>query len=587
VSRALVVLAASFGLGLALTLLAERVAPRLGVVARPKADRWHRREVPLLGGVAIAAGTTVPLLAAAPGDARVAVLVLAALAMAVIGLVDDVRSLSPQGKLLAQILLAVVLLHFGFELRTTGYAVVDVLVTLVWVVGITNAFNLLDNMDGLSATIALVTVAFRMLFFHWEGDAAGVTACAAFAGAVAGFLVRNHAPARIFMGDAGSLYLGFFLAGLSIGAPQAAYSRGVFAVLVIPVLLLLIPIFDTAFVTLTRMLAGRSPAVGGRDHTSHRLVAVGLSERQTVGLLAAISAAAGGVAVLSYRVGLTEAVVLLALLVIALVLLGVHLGRVRVVHSVEAPEKGTVLRLLADFQYKRQVATLALDVCLILVAYHAAYLIRFEESFGVYRDRLDASLPIVLPVQLVAFAGFGLYRSVWRYTGIADVIRIVKAATVGTMATLVVLIYATRFEGYSRTVFILDWVLLIVLVVGSRASFRLFGEFFRTRPESFARVLVYGAGGGGELLVRELQNNPALERVPVGFIDDDRSKHHTRIHGVPVLGGSESIESILAERGVAEVIVTSAKIGGGQLEQVAEACRRRDVPIRRATLKLE
>src|SRR2546430_14619275 len=145
-------------------------------------------------------------------------------------------------------------------------------------------------MNGLAATLAIVAAGFRLLFFHWENDQSGLQVSAMFIGAVAGFLARNFPPAKIFMGDTGSLFLGFFLAGLSLGTAERAYSRGVAAVLVIPVLLLLIPIFDTAFVTVTRLSSGRRVTVGGRDHTSHRLVAVGLSERRAVTLLALLAA---------------------------------------------------------------------------------------------------------------------------------------------------------------------------------------------------------------------------------------------------------------------------------------------------------
>src|SRR5207245_2293518 len=132
------------------------------------------------------------------------------------------------------------------------------------------------------AVVVARTSALRLVFFVWEGDLAGALVTVAFIGAVGGFLTRNFPPAKIFMGDTGSLFLGFFLAGLSLVADQSPYSRGVAAVLIIPVLLLSIPIFDTAFVTVTRIMTGRRVGVGGRDHTSHRLVAIGLSERQPV-----------------------------------------------------------------------------------------------------------------------------------------------------------------------------------------------------------------------------------------------------------------------------------------------------------------
>src|SRR3989442_1156288 len=586
-TQAAIVLVAAFALSVLLTRLMEPLARRLGFVSRPGADRWRRDAVPVLGGVAIVVATLLPAVVAARTEANFVALAIIAAAMALVGLVDDVRHLSPQAKLLAQLLLGSVLLSLGFALRLTGFPLADVLLTLFWVVGITNAFNLLDNMDGLAGTIAIVVAAFRLLFFVWDGDVAGILVTVAFIGAVAGFLVRNFPPAKIFMGDTGSLFLGFFLAGLSLAAGPNPYSRGVAAVLIIPVLLLSIPIFDTAFVTVTRIMTGRRVDVGGRDHTSHRPVAIGLGGRGTVLFLALLAASAGGVAVLSYRAGLGYAVVLLALLVIGRVLLGVHLGRVHVVEKVDATPGGAVVRLLADFQYKRQVFSLLLDACLIPLAYYSAYVIRFEDALPAYLGDFYRSLPAVLTIQLVVFAGFGLYRGIWQFTSVADMVRIAKATAVGTMASGVLLVYAPRFVGFSRTVFLLDALLLLVLVGGSRLSFRFLGEVFRGRPAAFSKVLVYGAGAGGELIVRELLNNRALERVPIGFVDDDRRKHATRIHGLPVFGGCDQLQAPVREHGVAEGIVSAAKIHGNGLDSVTEVCGRLAVPVRRGVFRLE
>jgi UDP-GlcNAc:undecaprenyl-phosphate GlcNAc-1-phosphate transferase len=573
---------AAFVVSLALTLAAERLAPRFGVVARPTADRWHRATVPLLGGVAIVAGTVVGVFAIAPVEPRVVILIASAALMAAVGLLDDIRPVKPQTKLVAQIVLAGVLLLFGFELNLTGYRLADTLLTLLWVVGLTNAFNLLDNMDGLAATVA-----FRSMFFLFENDLTGALACAAFAGGVSGFLVRNFPPAKIFMGDAGSLFLGFFLAGVSISAPAAAYSRGLVGVLVVPVLLFLIPIFDTAFVTVTRLLSGRSPAVGGRDHTSHRMVAIGLPERHVVLLLALFSTASGAIAVLSYQVGLSYTVALLALGLVGMLLLAVHLSRVQAAASGAPGRPGAVLALVADFPYKRQVATVLLDAALIPIAYYTAYVIRFEQNLPGRLAAFTASVPVVLVVQLATLTAFGLYRGIWRFTSLTDLWRIGQAVALGTVLAVFALTYVQRFIGYSRTVFVLYAVLLFLFIGAARASFRLFRYLLRAEPVEFSRVLIYGAGAGGELLLRELRNNPDLQRTPVGFVDDDRAKAATRIHGLPVLGDGEDLERVVRDYRINEVIISSAKIGGSTLEAAREVCARNGIPLRRAVLRLE
>ncbi|MBI4560757.1 MAG: glycosyl transferase, partial [Candidatus Rokubacteria bacterium] len=404
----------SFGLSLGLTLLCERLARRIGLVALPREDRWHGAPVPLLGGVAIVVGTLVPLAVSTAGTRDFLVLGLAALGMAAVGLVDDIYSLKPQLKLIAQIVIATALLYSGFLLRLSPSPLLNIFLTLLWIVGITNAFNLLDNMDGLAAGVAAIAAGSSLLLSLWELDSNGALAAAIFLGACLGFLPRNFPPARIFMGDAGSYFLGVFLAGLSLIA-QFPYSRGITAVLALPVLILLVPIFDTAFVTITRLFSGRPLAVGGRDHTSHRLVSVGVSERWAVVFFYGITASSGILAILSYQVGFSYSVVLLSLLVLVVVLLGVYLAGVRQVTVAPASRPGAVLHLVADFPYKRQVLTVALDLVLIVLAYYTAYLLRFEQGMASEVKRFFESLPLVLVSQLIALVATGLYRGVWRY----------------------------------------------------------------------------------------------------------------------------------------------------------------------------
>ena len=223
-----VILAAvlAFAVSFGLTVLVKRLAQRVGAVAVPVADRWHRGRVPLLGGLAIGAAVLVAAAVVPIRDIGMLWLLAGATVLLAVGTVDDLRPLKPQSKLVVQILVAAALAGLGLQLRLTGYAALDVLITLVWIVGITNALNLLDNMDGLAAGIAAITAGFRVVFLLADGNVEGAALAAAVVGASAGFLVHNFNPASIFMGDAGSLFLGVMVAGLSLvgGWP---YSRNV------------------------------------------------------------------------------------------------------------------------------------------------------------------------------------------------------------------------------------------------------------------------------------------------------------------------------------------------------------------------
>ena len=400
--------------------------------------------------------------------------------MGAVGLVDDVRPLRPPVKLVAQIVLAGLLVERDFVLRLTGVAVLDVVLTLIWVVGITNAFNLLDNMDGLAAGMAVIAGGFRLALFLLDGDLAAATMTAGFVGAVVGFLVRNAPPARIFMGDAGSLFLGFFLSGLCLVVDAAYYSRGITAVLAVPVLLVLIPIFDTTFVTVTRLLRGQPVSQGGRDHTSHRLVALGGSEGRALAVLYGLSIIGGGVALLTYRADLGTAVVLLPLLLVGLTLLGIHLSQVEVARAGPAVPGRAAVRLVQDFPYKREVGSVALDSVLIVVAYYAAYLLRFEETFAANEPMLIRTLVPVLVSSSPGSALLGAYRGMWRYTGLADLLRLGRGITAGHRGERPLPRSSRRGSPACRAPCSCSTGSFLAMLVGaSRASFRLLGEALR------------------------------------------------------------------------------------------------------------
>ena len=318
----------ALALSVILTALCKTLAHRLRAVDVPSADRWHREPVPLLGGVAIFLAVLIPNLFFFPAlNDPIRILLAGGSVIFILGLVDDFRPLEPRTKLVVQILVAAALVALGLQLRLTSYPMLNITVTLVWVVGIVNAFNLLDNMDGLAAGIGVIAGCFRLALFLIDGNGPEALVTAIFIGATAGFLVHNMHPASIFMGDAGSLFLGFYLAGLCL-IGDWPYSRGIASVLVVPVLILLVPIFEATLMTVTRGLTRRRISEGGRDHTSHRLVVLGLSEQWAVMLLYAVASGSGFLGLLSYRYGLSRTGVLIAFLGLGLVLFGVRLAAV-------------------------------------------------------------------------------------------------------------------------------------------------------------------------------------------------------------------------------------------------------------------
>ncbi|MBL8135763.1 MAG: hypothetical protein JNL48_04000 [Acidobacteria bacterium] len=566
---------------MALTYVVRPAARMVGAVATPKEDRWHRGTVPLLGGIAIVGAVLACTALLPPLSGRAWTLLGGASFLAAAGLVDDLRPLGPQVKFLIQLVAASTLVVAGVRLDVTSVAVLDQIITVVWLVGLTNAFNLLDNMDGLAAGIGVIAAGFRCYFFLVDGNIEGAWLAATLCGALAGFLVFNFQPASIFMGDTGSLFLGLMVGGLNVMGPYP-YSRGTVAVLLLPVLLLLVPIFDTLFVATARTFAGLPLAQGGRDHTSHRLVSLGMSERGAVLSLWGMAFASGLVAVLSYRYGLPYTVTLVGLLGAGLLVLGVKLGLQRVYPK--RPGRSGVVRVVADFQYKKQVATIALDAALVALAYYSAYLLRFEGTLERELPVFSSSLLIILVTHVVMLGAFGTYQDSWRHSGIRDLVKLTGAATGGTALAMLVVLVAFRFEGYSRAVFAIHWLLTTSFLCGSRVLFRALGELFVSAEAGGPRTIIYGAGAGGVMVLREARSNDDLAWTIVGFIDDDREKFRTNVHGVPVLGNLEQVAPLIMKGQVAQVVISTASVPPERIDALSRLCADSGVRTLVATL---
>jgi UDP-GlcNAc:undecaprenyl-phosphate GlcNAc-1-phosphate transferase len=272
-------------LGIVGVPLLRRVALAAGFVDSPGPAKIHARDIPYLGGVAIAGATLAGWLFEPELSTQITVVALAAVGVALVGLVDDDRPLGPWIRLAAEIVPAAAVVVAGVRAEPTHVAGLDIAITLVWIVGVTNALNLMDNMDGLAAGTAAAAAAGVFALAAVETQPALATAAIALSGACIGFLLHNWRPASIFMGDAGALFLGFVL---SIAVLELRPDLPLPGSLVVPALLLALPVLDTSIVTMARVRHGRSILRGGKDHLSHRLVALGLSPEVAVALLVGV-----------------------------------------------------------------------------------------------------------------------------------------------------------------------------------------------------------------------------------------------------------------------------------------------------------
>ena len=578
---------AAFAVASAVLWLLLRLPVATRLVAVPSDARWHEQPTPMFGGVGIFAGFVAAIaLALATGavewSGELGGILAGVTIVFLAGLVDDLWHLSPIAKLAAQITAAVVVLASGLSVEIVGNDVLAWAIGLLWLVGITNAFNLLDNMDGLAATLAVVSCGYFAIDALTEHENDTVLALALALGlACAGFLPFNLRPRRgaaVFMGDSGSLVIGFGLASLALAASWTVAGTTV-ATILLPLLVLAIPILDTTLVTIARLVEKRPVTQGGRDHTSHRLVYYGLSEAKTVLLLAIVSSAIGATA-LAYNVldnGRLTAIGVLVTFVL-LVQFGSFLSDLeeRSRRGVEGPEPSLWRALIFE---PRRLVEVFTDFVLICASFLAAYVLAVGGMGTEYeRSVYLSALPIVLATRYVLFVALGVYRRIWRFATARDVVPIVIGC-IGSAIVAGLILVALRPIGSFPAVqiFVIDAILCTVLVGASRLALRLLPETAGYRGER-NRVLVVGAGRAGRGWARELREG--REGRVVGFLDDNPRVRRRRILGISVVGSLDEAERAIASTRADEVLVTIPAAPPHRLDSVVRAAERAGIPCR-------
>ncbi|MDO8536102.1 MAG: MraY family glycosyltransferase, partial [Candidatus Omnitrophota bacterium] len=308
------------------------LAARIGYLDHPKTNKVHAHSTPLLGGVAIAIAFFIAILSqwdivkAFQMDPKITALLAGAAVLLVLGLVDDRVGMGPNIKLFGQFMAAMILYKSGLRIGFLGGYYLNLAVTYLWLIGVTNAFNLLDNMNGLSAGIAVIASFFfgaiALINNQWMVAIISFALC----GSCLGFLRYNFPKARIFMGDAGSLVVGFLLSSLAIFGNWKSY--GLTTSIAVPLLVLAYPIFDTTLVTVMRIREGRSIFQGGRDHSSHRLALLGFKSKRAVLVIYAICITLGVSAMMVSILPFINGVFIIGFVFLALLLLGIRLSMV-------------------------------------------------------------------------------------------------------------------------------------------------------------------------------------------------------------------------------------------------------------------
>jgi len=565
---------------LILTPIVRLIAIKYGLISYPRTDRWHKHPTAMLGGISIYLASIIPAFFLRVANESVLGLFVGVTFLFVVGLLDDKFHLAPYTKLFTQIIAGCIAIFSGIVIGLPVNILLAIPLTLLWIVGITNSFNLLDNIDGLAAGIA--AIASLMLFVSsllFSNNPLGIFALV-FAGAALGFLPYNFNPAKIFMGDSGSMLLGYSLAVISITGTTQHISK-LLITMIIPVLILSVPIFDTIFVMFIRKLQGRKMFEGGKDHTSHHLVTLGLSQKKTVLLLYAISIIFGTIGILYSRLNIFIVSIVALLGFVLLIFFGLFLFEgTSYSNKFKFPRQpvnnnNNKVILNTIFLHKRRMIEILLDFMLICIAYYSAYFLRFEGPLLTGNMHLiRESLVWIILIKMSIFFIFGLYRGVWRYIGISDFFTIFKVVSLGSVASVLFLTFRFRFRDYSRAVFCIDWLILLFLILGSRFMFRILREFLsRIQNNGGKKVLIFGAGDMGEMVIREIKRNKVLNYIPIGFIDDDPDKIGNKIHGVPVLGLRDKIKDLIKANEIKEVIIAISKVDMANFSDIIQVCK--------------
>lgn len=571
----------------AFTPLVRFFAVRNDLVSYPRADRWHKHPTAILGGIGIYSASIISAFMLGAINKSSLGLFIGATFLFIVGLFDDRFHIRPYTKLFLQIIAACIAIFFGATIGVPINKLLIIPLTLIWIVGVTNSFNLLDNIDGLAGGIAAISS--LMIFFSsliFSSNILGPFSLI-LAGAALGFLPYNFNPAKIFMGDSGTMFLGYSLAVISISGTTRHISN-LFATMLIPVFILSVPIFDTIFVMIMRRIGGKKIFEGGTDHTSHRLVALGLSPRKTVFLLYVISIAFGLIALSYSRLDIFAISVIAFLAIVILLFFGLFLSE-NVSYSDEMmdykkwqefKQNKTVLNNI--LLYKRRIVEVLLDLVFICVAYYSAYFLRFQGSLLTSNLQLiEKSLLWLILIKISVFYLFGLYRGVWKYISVSDLITAFKAVTLASVFSMIIFTLLFRFQDFSRAVLFLDWLILLFLVSGSRVLFRVLGELFSHVRKEGKNILIFGAGDAGEMVVREIKRNKSLNYNPIGFIDDDPSKLGYKIQGISVLGSRDQIKNLVRTENIEEVIIAVPSLEAETFYDIVNICRDSGVSYRK------
>jgi UDP-GlcNAc:undecaprenyl-phosphate/decaprenyl-phosphate GlcNAc-1-phosphate transferase len=573
---------ASIILALFCTRFSIFLAPILKTVDLPDPRKVHAKMMPRIGGVGIffswiLVTSALIYLKQIPATSLTLTWLLGALFTFSLGFADDRFNLSPKIKFLGQFAIAILLIYNGFcfpSFIIAGFEIpreLFMIITFFWIVGVGNAINLIDGLDGLAAGLCLIALAGLAAIAYSLGDLNFLFLITPVIGSVLGFLWYNRYPAQTFMGDCGSLLLGYQLATLPffLSSIQHDYNS-----LLIPLILLGVPIFDTVFAMIRRVLVFKKPFQADREHIHHRLMQGGLKHSQTVhalyksGILLAIIALLISIAEVRQQIGLVLLVLLFAYRAIRrlgyasdIVLFrhNVKYRLNRIYYTKTGTKSPSILSTIYNYVAHRTWIHVGFDILGLVAVWIITLFFRELSPSPLYYQ----AFTIHLGLNLAFFYYYKCYSDISRYADFAHSGKYIKATVLSGISLYVLVPFLTNgdFIGVRICMGVTTGYLISTL------AFRLAHNFyFKYVKREIAnnkedpKIIIYGAGDSGSTLLRLFMENDHLPHFVIGFIDDQKIKQGLNISGKYVLGDIHQISEIYKNSPFEILLLSSTNI---------------------------
>lgn len=582
----------SLGVSLAVTPWIRGLAIRRGIGDYPSSRKIHTKFIPRMGGVGIIAGfiggmtvawlwnPQVPL----PQGLNLAGVAGAVLLVVGLGIYDDIKGVGSLGKLTLQCLASAAVIFSGLRIESLTLPFAETLeagafsipITVLWLVGVTNAVNLLDGLDGLAAGVAAIVAASFLCIGLYTRDMLIVYSTAALLFACLGFLRYNFHPASIFMGDTGSLFLGFLLACISLLVMQHSSAEVTPISILVPVAALAVPIVDTSVAFFRRLRRGMHPLKADKEHIHHRLMDLGLTHRQTVAVNYAISIVYGFIAFLLVLIDSLYAVILL-LFVFGSAFFAIR--RLGYIEDMTAKKQDSSLPIqpLSIARIIDRAVLVTGDAVAIIIAFLVSYWFRFHSGLFMQEALVPLEAYIQSPAMLILavawlliFVLAGLYEIPWDVSRIDYTFLILRTVATGSLFLFFVTMdfesvtlegrLTTLLYGANVAFFV---VLFRMLIVAYERRHEILG--FRRR-----NTLVIGTTKVAQALVEEIRTRPGLKYNVVGFID--RQVLQEQFMDLPVLGTHDKIPEVVKQRSVEEILIATSFVSREEILDILARC---------------